>query len=53
MFDHQWMTFGGNFEIGFAESDAYMVHMNRMNIYDPLRENPRFQAILKKMNLWP
>jgi len=42
-----------NLEKGFAESEGYMVHMNRMNIYDPLRENPRFQALLKKMNLWP
>ena len=40
-------------EKGFAESDPYMVHINRMDIYDPLRENPRFQALLKKMNLWP
>ena len=42
-----------NLEIGFAKSDGYMVHMNRMDIYNPLRENPRFQALLKKMNLWP
>ena len=42
-----------NLEKGFVESDGYMVHMNRMDIYDPLRENPRFQALLKKMNLWP
>jgi len=42
-----------NLEKGFAESRGYMVHMNRMVIYDPLRENPRFQALLKKMNMWP
>ena len=42
-----------NLEKGFAESDGYMVHMNRMDIYNPLRENPRFQALLAKMNLWP
>ena len=40
-----------NLEKGFAKSDGYMVHMNRMDIYDPLRENPRFQALLAKMNL--
>ena len=40
-------------EKGFAESDPYAVHMNRMSIYDPFRENPRFQALLAKMNLWP
>jgi len=42
-----------NLEKGFAESRGYMVHMNRMVIYDPLRENPRFQALLAKMNMWP
>jgi hypothetical protein len=42
-----------NLEKGLAQSDGYMVHMNRMDIYDPLRENPRFQALLKKMNLSP
>jgi Tfp pilus assembly protein PilF len=42
-----------NLEKGFAKSAPYMVHMNRMDIYDPLRENPRFQALLKKMNLSP
>jgi len=42
-----------NLEKGFAESRGYMVHMNRMVIYDTLRENPRFQALLKKMNMWP
>ncbi|MCW8924686.1 MAG: hypothetical protein OQJ84_00350 [Xanthomonadales bacterium] len=42
-----------NLEKGFANSVGYMVHTNRMDIYDPLRENPRFQALLKRMNLWP
>jgi hypothetical protein len=42
-----------NLEKGFAESEGYMVHMKRIRIYDVLRENPRFQALLKKMNLWP
>jgi TolB-like protein/Flp pilus assembly protein TadD len=40
-------------EKGFAEGDAYAVHMNRMSGYDPVREHPRFQALLAKMNLWP
>jgi len=40
-------------EKGFEEGDSYAVHMKRMNIYDPLRENPRFQALLTKMNMWP
>ena len=40
-------------EKGFENGDPYAVHMKRMNIYDPLRANPRFQALLKKMNMWP
>ena len=42
-----------NLEKGFAESDGYIVHINRMDVFDPLRENPRFQVLLKKMNLLP
>ena len=42
-----------NLEKGYAKSDGYMVHMNRMDIYEPLRDNPRFQALLRKMNLSP
>jgi adenylate cyclase len=38
---------------GFEQGDSYAVHMKRMDIYDPLRENPRFQALLAKMNMWP
>lgn len=40
-------------EKGFAEGDAYAVHMNRLKAYDTLRDNPRFQTLLAKMNLWP
>jgi TolB-like protein/Flp pilus assembly protein TadD len=40
-------------EKAFAEGDAYAVHLNRISVYDPLRDNPRFQALLAKMNLWP
>lgn len=35
------------------EGDPYAVHMKRMNVYDPIRNNPRFQALLAKMNMWP
>jgi TolB-like protein/thioredoxin-like negative regulator of GroEL len=42
-----------NLEKGFVKSDGNMVHMNRVDIYAPLYDNPRFQALLKEMNLWP
>ena len=42
-----------NLEQTFETGDPYAIHMNRISVYDPLRENPRFQALLKKMNLWP
>jgi len=40
-------------ERGLAQGDAYATHVNSMRLYDPLREDPRFQAHLEKLNLWP
>jgi TolB-like protein len=40
-------------ETGFEAGDPYAVHMNRVVLYDVLRDNPRFQALLARMNLWP
>jgi TolB-like protein/tetratricopeptide (TPR) repeat protein len=40
-------------ETGFAGGDSYAIHMKRMDVYDPVRDHPRFQALLEKMNLWP
>jgi TolB-like protein len=40
-------------ERGFAEGDPFAAQMNYMKIYDPIRDNPRFQAMLKEMNLLP
>jgi len=40
-------------EKSFDEGAPYGVHMKRMSLYDPIRDNPRFQALLKKMNMWP
>jgi TolB-like protein/Tfp pilus assembly protein PilF len=40
-------------EKAFEKGDPYAVHMKRMNLYDPLRNNPRFQALLAKINMWP
>jgi len=40
-------------ETAFAAGDAYATAMNYMKVYDPLRDNPRFQAMLKEMNLFP
>jgi len=36
-----------------VEGDPYAAHMKRMDTYDPVRNNPRFQALLAKMNMWP
>jgi adenylate cyclase len=40
-------------EKAYQADDGYSSSMGYMRIYDPLRENPRFQAMLKEMNLWP
>jgi TolB-like protein len=38
-------------ERAFEMGDPYAIHMNRLVIFDPLREEPRFRAMLEKMNL--
>ena len=40
-------------EAGFEAGDPYAIQMNKIFIFDPLRDNPRFQVMLKKMNLLP
>ncbi len=40
-------------ETGFAAGDPYAVQLSYMKVYDPLRDKPRFQAMLKEMNLLP
>ncbi|NOR18566.1 MAG: hypothetical protein GQ538_00580 [Xanthomonadales bacterium] len=42
-----------NLEKGFAAGDPYAVQLSYMKVYDPLRDNPRFQTMLKEMNLLP
>ena len=42
-----------NLEKAFAAGDSYAVHLMRMDVYAPLHSNPRFQALLKKMNMSP
>lgn len=36
----------------FDAGGPYAPHVNRIQIYDPLRDDPRFQAMLAEMNLW-
>jgi tetratricopeptide (TPR) repeat protein len=38
-------------ERGFEEHDPYMPYLSGDPVFDPLRENPRFQALLRRMNL--
>jgi len=40
-------------EKAFDQGAPYAVHMKRMNAFDPIRDNPRFQELLKKMNMYP
>lgn len=42
-----------NLEKAFAQGDSYAIHIKRMDVFDPLHENPRFQALLTKMNMRP
>ena len=38
-------------EHGLSIGDPLATHMNYVKVYDPIRNNPRFQAMLRKMNL--
>jgi hypothetical protein len=42
-----------NLEKAFAAGDPVAIYLNRWTLYEPLRDTPRFQALLQKMNLWP
>ncbi|MEE4173191.1 MAG: hypothetical protein V2I57_02965 [Xanthomonadales bacterium] len=42
-----------NLESSLEQGDPYAAHASRVGFYDPMREDPRFQAHLAKMNLWP
>lgn len=37
----------------FEEGDSYAIHIKRMGVFKPLHNRPEFQAMLKKMNMWP
>jgi len=40
-------------EKSFAAGAPYAIHMKRMDVFEPLHDNPRFQVLLAKINLWP
>jgi TolB-like protein/tetratricopeptide (TPR) repeat protein len=40
-------------ERNFEAGGPYAPHINRIVLFDPLRDDPRFRAMLEKMNLWP
>jgi len=43
-----------NLEQAFEAGDPYAIHANRFDqYYAPIRKHPRFQALLRKMNLLP
>ena len=42
-----------NLEKAFAAGDPYATDVNVGSVYEPLRDNPRFQALLAQMNFWP
>ena len=37
-------------ERGYRTRDAWCVHLRRVQYFDPLRADPRFQALLRRMN---
>ena len=38
-------------EKAYEAGDSYIAHINYMKVFDPLRDNPRFQALLRNINL--
>jgi hypothetical protein len=40
-------------EAGFASGDPFASSIGYVKIYDPIRDDPRFQAMLKEVNLLP
>jgi TolB-like protein/Tfp pilus assembly protein PilF len=39
--------------LNFEADGPYLPHINRIKMYEPLRDDPRFQSMLEEMNLTP
>jgi adenylate cyclase len=40
-------------ELAFSAGDSFVSAMGYMRVFDPIRDDPRYQAMLKEMNLLP
>jgi adenylate cyclase len=49
----EWDSALDSLEKGFAADSPWKIHMNWVFVFNPLHDNPRYQAMLRKMNQLP